>query len=594
MMGSRVSGPRSAWWGAVDAIVMSLVLLGAARFRTGWSDLPINEDWYRFFEFANGLDHLLEFPPDPQMRFYTSIPFLLFAAIVRVFDDPERVLVARATLGALAAPVSYLAARRLAGPGAGIAVGVLVATSAGDCHVQAGLETPGPTSLFTACVALGVVAGTSKRPWGPPLLIFGAAMAVSHHTGLWPLAPLACLIALVQLHGLPRRGKVLAGAAALVLGGSVSVIVVWFDAARLANDLAVLDETARGWGEFTLDASDPFSRQDAGHGVPRTFLDLLFTHPCSLGERARFGLNVTPAASLLVVSTSLVGCLLLLLRVLRHTRRQAGGRRKIAVPYPAEVLLLALLGAGMMPYVSMAAEHAYLISPHMIAFLPLAAVSVVGSARSTAQYLFPRLGGVFPVAVAGAWFCLVEFAPEPGVLSYKPPLVERVGRAWAGREDPPDRVPDEHAGPRPLSSFQAAAALSGSIRGEARGRARRPVVFGWFERDDPGTPRWFTNLVQEMALSGWRTTGLPPACYLVLDEQDVALVDHGRLIPTQPDTPFAVLEFESCGDLAALEEQICGLDSRRTVLGWRSWPPFDGSVLGCTAYSMSSVLDPAK
>lgn len=559
----------------VDLGLMLLLLALAARLRAGWGDLYITPDWPFFFQFTNELEQGLRSGARAGFPLYTSIPFLLFSLLNLLLDDPVHAVKAWAIVGALAAPVSYLAARGPGGRAAGLAVGVLVAISAGDCRNLTGLETPGPISLFTACAALGLVAGAARRPWGPPLMIFGTAMAIGHHTGLWLMAPLACGLAVLHGLSLSRRDRIVAGAASLVVGGLIVAAVFRLDGARLAIELPEVDSIAGTWGHRTLGQEEHHDLSEASAGLLGTSFDLLFASDYPLGEHARFGLNVTPPAALLILVTWLVGCGAFALRAARYLGRPRAAKGRLGVvrllAAAGDVQLIAMIGVGMVPYLWMASRHLYLLPSHVVAFLPLVAVATVGSARASARLFRPSLRRVLPAVVACAWVGLVEFAPDRG--GWTPADAEH---PWIGA------LPLEQSS----RSFRSAAVLSEAIRGDARGRGQRPFVYGWFDRTEPHELGAFTALVQEMANASWRTHGLQPACYLVVIDEDAGRIDAGRPVPTQPETPLTVVAFETCAELSSLEPRLCGEEPRAVVHLKGNWPVSADQLLGCATHGL--------
>ncbi len=287
----RARAWRHARW-AVD-LICAVCLLGlAAHTRLAWVDLGIDVDWTWFVESANDLatgraHRYVQF-------LYSSVPVVLFAGFIELVQDPMRLLRAWALLGALVAPLTYLAVRQVGGPIAGLAAGWVVAAQYDNVVTCTGIKSPYAIATWTALAMLGLAAASRRKPWGVPLLVLGTALAVGHHLGLWMMAPLVVVLACVHLARLPRPQAVGAGAAALLLGGAVLAVVLVFDLGRWLGEL---EEYRARFGES--------SSLGAGFGA---FLELMLGQlPETHGERLLAGLAATTSSLRLLGGCVLAG-----------------------------------------------------------------------------------------------------------------------------------------------------------------------------------------------------------------------------------------------------------------------------------------------
>jgi len=560
---------------------MLVLLCVATRVRTNWTDLQIAGDWPWFFRHATELAYGLDRTGQPPYL-YTSAPSLVFALLSRLIDDPTRMLQAWSVWGSLAAPVSYLATRRLAGPAAGVAVGLLVAFSCGDVAVTTGIKSPYAVSLFTACLALGLLAARSRRPWGPPLMVTGALMAACHHVGLAPMATLACLLAGANLYTFRHRHTRTAAATAAVAAFLVVGFVVLEDGANLRADLAAFDT------RYPTSSPQVLS-EEPRPGTVAAWWEIVVSQRHPFGTRARAGLNANTVVVILLGVTTLAGCIASIIasqRELRTTRRRARERIIAKVLLDDPVLqLLALFLAGLLPYLRLATSRGHFEAHHLVALLPLSATAVVAAARLIVPARPKLLRRVTPAAVVVAWIGLVEYANHT---SFDPicGAWSTTTRLWKPFErcDDPDA---ESLEPRPPTddetySFASAADLAVAIRADARRSDQRPVVFGWFDTRPWAEPGLYVNLVQELALSSWSTFDLAPACYLVVRGEDAGMVDAGQPLPA-PDAPFAVFAYPDCEALGALQPWLCDPSLRRVVSRRQDGASFPNTVMPCAS-----------
>lgn len=148
------------------ATISLIVLLGlAARAWLAWSTPLIGTDgalflWNAELWDAEGWRAAVRFPKHP------LYPFLIWL-VGGVVGGYERAgLAVSAVLGALQVVPVFLLARRLAGRGAAIAAGVLLAIHPHSCRLAGDVMTEGTYYLFvTSAVWFGYVAGADRR-WG--------------------------------------------------------------------------------------------------------------------------------------------------------------------------------------------------------------------------------------------------------------------------------------------------------------------------------------------------------------------------------------------------------------------------------------------
>ena len=576
-MSSTTQQQGRNWSPAVDLALMVVVLYVSAWIRTNWADLAVTADSPWFQRRSNELAYGLQLTGRAQYL-YTSIPCLLFGGFLRLFDDPMRMIRAWAVFGSLAAPIAYLAARMLTGRLAGTAVGLLMAFSSADISVVTGIKSPYNISLFTACIALGLVAGTQRRPWGPPMLIFGCAMAVGHHVGLWILAPIVCLLATAHLLTIPLRRVYASALVALALGGLVVYAVAELDGETLFGDVASLEECHP--------SLTPSGGTEQRRGLlASSFEILLGDHP--LSDTARCGLNMTPAVVILFLLTSLGGCVVFIAARPRKGATSDGRDRSRWVAAAVSVQLLVLVIAGIAPYMGMAVKRGYLEYHHLVSLLPLVAVGMVGAARAMAPQRWRWIQATSPAVLVFVWIGLVEIGVDGNLAACSAAETDSMKSLRNMRSTPPLIDPSLHRSSWPDETYSllAATTLSNAIRDDARSHDGHPIVFGWFDMYRAGhrdnQPVIFTTHVEELTRSSWRTTGLQHSCYLILRAEDAATVPRGRSLPREPDAHFAAIAFESCDEFISLEETLCDLQSSLEVVGLHKNSPFTIPPLPC-------------
>lgn len=523
---------RASW--ALDLLLVVLLLAVAAQARLSWNDLGIDVDWTWFVESSNDL---ARGQAHAYVQFlYSSIPCVLFAGLIELVHDPLRLVRAWALLGALSAPLTYLAVRRVGGPFAGLAAGWIVATHYDNVITVAGIKSPYAIATWAALACLGLAAATQRRPWGVPVLVLGTALAVTHHLGLWMLTPAVVVLAGLHLWRLPWRQALVAGALTIVLGGAVLALFLGFDLTRLLGEL---DEYRARFG------GDPSSLLTGAE----VWLGLLGGRvPEPHGGRLLAGLASTPGSLRLLGAVATTGLTAALLRVAWWHKRQRG----LDAPAPAlavhhalatgaQALLLLGLGSGL--YLVNMVNSAYLENHHVVALVPILALAMAGLARGLAPARSGAWGALLPTAALGGWLALAHgtllTVPAPPV---NPNLLE-------------------------VHSLQNAAEIGRVVRADARARGAQPGVLLWTQRSEQLSPWLLPDLANELARLDWRTEDEPTICYLVNQPGLDRHLEGGRPIPLSARARLNLRAFDDCGQLRALESPLCH-DVDHTFL-WR-------------------------
>lgn len=544
---------QRAGWVLLDLVLVVGLLLVAIQVRTAWPDAVLSADWPWFVHSSNAI--AMGEPPPFLQLLYSSVPCAFFAGLIRITQDPDRLLWAWAALGALSAPLSYLAVRRIAGPAAGLAGGLILALSTADASVVEGIKSPYVISTFTALAALGLVAATQRRPWGPPLLVLGAALAVGFHLGLWPIIPLVCLLAAVHLLRLRRRQALPSGLAALVLGGGVLGWVLVSDLEHLLGDLAFYR------GAFPSQAPD-------GAGAHALWvLDLLIQQQRALagwtglqqGHDAMFlqGLASTVTSLHIVAALIWVGLLALAARLGLTLRRRRAGEPPTAdqrwqlTAAMAGLQAWLLLLCGSFIYLKNGWQFDYLEFHHFVSLPPLLLVAVAGLGLAVLPARWRWLPTTAPAAATLAWLAL----------------------GWGSALHPLPRaevpVPrDAHT----VRSARTANAMSALVRSDAQARGLQPGAVLWGPFGDTLEPWLFAALVNAQARLAWDDRSLPPGCYLITTPTLAKRITAGERLLEQPEG-LVLIALPSCEDLSALDRRICGTTGSRRWRGDNGGPP---------------------
>lgn len=536
------SNPRwHRWRWPLDLILVGALWLLAARLRLAWDDLLIVTDVPWFVHSSNAIA-LGERAPFLQLL-YGSVPCGVFALLIRVFQDPIRLLQAWGVLGALSAPVTYLAVRRLAGPVAGFAAGVLMALSTADVALVTGIKSPYVISLFSGIMVLGLVAATLRRPWGVPTMIFGAAMAVAFHLGLWPIAPLVCVLGALHLLRLPRRQAVLSGAVATLLGG---LVVAWTAVLDLEHLLGDLDFYR---GEYPSQAPSAALDQVVWQLNLLWKQQLAFAGSPALAEGIHdmfFQGLVSTVGTLQLVSAGIwLGAVALAVQ-LALAWRQRGGlsqarRRQLAIGLAGlQAWLLLLVGSTL--YLRNAWLFDYLQYHHLVALVPVMIVAVVGLLAMAAP---PRAWAwsLLPCALLVGWYQLTSDTVlfDPRQPASKPATTE-VG----------------------VRSTRTAAQFAVVMRDHAILAGVQPGMVLWGPWGDSHEPWLFVSLVNSFARLAWDADDLPQGCYLATTPRKAGRVPGAARLAEHGDQ-LVLLALPSCQALSDLDAQVCG------TIGSRAW-----------------------
>jgi hypothetical protein len=531
MVPSRTSDPaearpldRAAL--ALDAALMIGLLVVATQARWAWADLGIDVDWLWFVESSN---HLAQGRAHDYVQFlYTSVPCLIFAGFIELFQDPWRLMKAWAVLGALSAPVVYLALRRVAGPLAGLAAGWVLATQMDNVVTVTGIKSPYAITTWSALALVGLVGASQRKAWGVPLLILGTALTVAHHLGAGLLVPLVLMLSVVHLLRLPSPQRWFAAGAALLAGGVVAGLVLGLDLTRLLGELAEYEQrfgTDRG---SLLQGATSFVALLCGR-IPEVH-----------GERIMSGLACTPGSLRLLGATASIGLLALTARlVLRWRARGDGAESHPPRDRGLEAGMIGLqgllmLGLGATPYLANLVEHEYFESHHVVGLVPFLLLTLAALSRGLAPARLGAWGALLPAAVMGAWLWLVQGA----LLSVPTP------------QDTPVLME--------LHSFQQAAEVARAMREDAEERGRLPGLLLWTRRPETFTPWMLPDLANELARLDRDDSALPQACYITLDRGLDRTLNAGRVVPLAEGSPLTLRAFDNCDELSALEPILCG------------------------------------
>jgi hypothetical protein len=544
---------QRAGWVLLDLVLACALVVVAVQVRTAWQDAVLVADWPWFVHSSNAM--AMGEPPPFLQLLYSSVPCACFAGLIRLTQDPDRLLWAWAALGALSAPLSYLAVRRIAGPAAGLAAGLILALSSGDAAVVEGIKSPYIISTFTALAALGLVGATQRRPWGSPLLVLGAAMAVGFHLGLWPIVLPVCLLAAVHLLRLRRRQAITSGLVCLLAGGAVLGWVLVADLEHLLGDLAFYQgafpsqapAAAGARALWSLDLLLQQQRALAGWSGLQSGLDGMFMQ----------GLASTATSLLLVAALVWAGLGALAVRLVLALRRRRAGtpptadqRWQLTAGYAGlQAWLLVLCGSFI--YLKNGWQFDYLEFHHFVSLPPLLLVAVAGLGVALLPARWRWLPSIVPTAAALAWLAL----------------------AWGGPLHPlprPEAPPPRDA--HTVRSARTANTMSALVRTDAQGRGVQPGLVLWGPFGDSLEPWLFAALVNAQARLAWDDRSLPHGCYLATTPTLARRIEVGERLLEQPDG-LVLIALTSCDDLRALDHRLCHTAGSRRWRGDNGGPP---------------------
>ncbi len=534
-----LASARRHWRGILDLALVAVLAVVAGQARLAWVDLGISVDWTWFVESSNSL---AQGRAHQYVQYlYTSVPCVIFAGFIEVLHDPMRLMKAWALLGALCAPLTYLAVRRVAGPVGGMAAGWILAVHYDNVVTVTGIKSPYAIATWTALAALGLAASTQRRPWGPPLFVLGAALAIGHHLGLWLLTPAVVVLACLHIARLRGRQRWLSAGLSLALGAAVLGIVLAFDLTRLLEEIP----------DYRARFGSPQGSMASGAA---TFMGLLLGRvPALHGERLLSGLASTTTSLRLLGGVAAAGIVVTAGRLAWLWRRRRAG----AEPLPAQrpvleasavgLQALLLLGLGACLYLANMVGNDYFENHHVVALVPILALAMGGLARGLASARLGAWGALIPsIALAGwLWQIMPHLMPLPAP-AISPAQFE-------------------------VHSFRNAAEVAVAIRDDARAMGRQPGLLLWTRRPDQVTPWLLPDLANELARLDWRGDDLPPACYVVHQRGLDARLGAGRAIPLSHVTGLSLRAFDDCSQLAPLEGILCGGLDRSSLWRGQQW-----------------------
>lgn len=487
------------WERALTALaLLALTGLAVERRLAQLATMAVDPDWTWFLRVGSQVGHGQAWV-GPAMFMYPTFPCLLFGLMARLCGDGPTTILAWTLLGSLAAPLTLLAVRAIAGLPAGVVAGLVVALSATQIWVSTGLKSPYIVGLATALLALGLAGATARRPAGLLLGAAGAALMSTLHIGLLPATALALVLLLLHLPRLPGAGARLLGLGGLLLGaGPIAGWSLYVDRARLLRDLSV--HAAEPW-RSSVDHAELLRRLETG-----------------------VSLRLSTAEDLLPLAA--LGLLLALLLQLLLRRREEALDRRVRAERALVALQCGLLtAAGLGPYLYQLDALHYFEAHHAVAVVPLGLAALAGAASAWTPRRLRPLGLLLGALLLLPWLRDALEVPWP-----RPPQPNR------------------------LLDWSVQRALAERIRAEA-GQAQ-PVVVGWFSdelRVDPVTP---VRVLSELVRVGPYLEGREPTCFLWTDaaarEELGALpqlldLGEGGILLTDP----------GCAALPDLGETLC-------------------------------------
>ena len=514
-----------------EAALLALVWWWAWDLRVDWfGGLRLSNDWNLMLREANDMAMGLPRVTEPTFL-YTSWPAYVLAAVVWCFREPLAVLQAWAALGALVAPLGYLAVRiGGGGPLAGGLAAVLLALAPWDIQAAAGIKTPYVVSTFSTLILVGLALGTRGRFLGPSLAIGGAAVTVAFQVGLFPLAFVVPGLVVVQF--LTGRVRLPACLAAVGVGLAVTVPVLLVDAPRLLDEIAVHQ-------------AKPFPAQQ---GQP-THLDASWSGFVDTLAWAQDGM-VSTTTSYQAVGVALVVGLLAL--VVRLVVRRRGVRSEGLVVGFVGLQAAVLAAAAVAPYLELIWRSGYGEQHHYPPVVPMVVVAaaLLGAGAAPGRWVLPRW--LFAAVAPGVWLWSAYGAHGAKALN-----------------------------PLTGGDLPEALSLGQTVREHARAAGRPPIFFGRVRGAGEG-PAYQARVVSEFARLGWVPDEAEPICYLY-DRRE----HGGELLLHTTRPPRYLSAFDDCAELTAQAESLCVLP----VWTRRHQAPTDGTtvnverqVLPCAAW----------
>lgn len=496
----------------VTTAVVALALYGLAAWtRLSWlPDLSIDPDWAWFMRVGSQTGHG-EAWVGPAMFMYSTLPSLLFGLLARLMGDGPSTIVVWTALGGLAAPLTLLAVRRVAGLPPGVVAGLVIALSDTQIWVTVGLKSPYFVALASALLALGLAEAVARRPWGALLASQGATLMASLHIGLAPAGAFAVLAALALLVRLPGRRARLVGLAGWLLGTlPITAWVLYVDRSRLLRDLAI-------------HAADPWTSEG---------------DTAELLTRVEQGLSLTMDTGRVLLGLGLAGLLLapLYLRW-RRSRDPAEALSSYREGLTASALVGATFVLSLAPYLYQVKALHYFEVHHAVGCVPLGLVALSGLARA--------LGPPRP-ALLGAGIAALTLAPW---------LADARDLHWT-------RPPQKN----PLRDWPVQRALAEAIRA-ASGPAQ-PVVLAWLDEGRGHDPETVTRVLSELVRVGPYTEREAPTCFVLTDAVARADLPGMAVLLELPDEAGLLLADPGCAVLPTLSSRLCSKPEDR-LLGLR-------------------------
>lgn len=471
--------------------------------------LVVDPDWTWFLRVASQTSHG-EAWVGPAMFMYSTLPSLLFGVLARLAGDGPAAIAAWTILGGLAAPLTMLAVRRVGGLPAGLVSGLVIALSETQIWVTTGLKSPYFVALAAALLALGLVEGTARRPWGPFLACQGATLMASLHLGLGPAGALGVLLAALHIVGLQGLRDRLLGLAGWLLGTlPITGWVLYVDRVRLLNDLEIhAAEPWRSWG----DAGELLTRLEHG-------LSLTMDSARSLAGLALLGLLVSP-----------------LWFAWRRRRDPAPDLVRYGQGLVAAVQVGLVFAASLAPYLYQIQALHYFEVHHVVAAVPLGLVALAGLSRAIGPPRPALLGQLVAMLVLLPWLDDARRVPWP-----------------------------RPAQPDVLIEWPVQSALATAIRGEA-GEAQ-PVVIGWLSDTSRADPVTAIRVLSELSRVGHYSERASPTCFVLSDQTARQDLPGLELLLELPEGAGLLLSDPGCERLPELAAVLCaGPEDRRLGL----------------------------
>lgn len=508
----RTSAPRlpdrlRAAWRQAEPWLTAVVALAVAGLALSWrlDALPsatVDRDWAWFLRVARQQAWGQAWG-GPSMFMYPSQAPLAFGLLARLLGSGGAALAAWTALAALAAPLTLLATRRVAGLPAGLLAALTLMVSASQAWIGVGLKSPYLISLAASALALGLV---SRATWAPGWAAFWATALVALHVGVAPGAALGVLFALGAAWRLPPGRPRRLGLGGWAVGATlIPAHLVWVDLRRLTADARLHLE--RGGILDTVDPALHAQRLEQGLSLRMEHAELLLG--CGLLAGLLFGVWLWRA------------------------------RPEPEEPWRAQGLASARVAAvglaALSPYLYQMRALDYLEVHHLPGVVPLLLVGLAGLTRAAAP---PGFGGL---GAAAAALALVPWYLDSG------------GMSGALHGVVEGRHPVAHA-----------RALEGAIRAASPGQD--PVVIGWVERGASEDRATFTRTVAELVQVGpWRE-GLPPTCFVLSDTPEAGFIDEDLALLAHPEgSAWWLLEDPGCRATLDVGVDLCGV-AREKVL----------------------------